>query len=288
MKILYEYVAGLGDVLIDFAYFKKLKKDNPDYLLHIVCNNNIAELFTRFKYTELIEVKEDNVPPKHSAINKYDKHVIVTGLMSWAFYLKPEKTLFDVRGDTFFPGVNATLDDMQNNIISEFPENMLKDFECPVIVNAPKPSKLAQGKTISQELWQEIFEAFPNISFIQIGSMDYDYDFTQDNVIDIREKLPIFEALALIPESKFVLGVDNLLSHASICYKKKGLFMWGSSSPDRYGYKQNINLYNPTDCSPCLYNRLFDESECCQHPDITTISIDEIKEIINKLLEEQK
>ena len=102
---------------------------------------------------------------------------------------------------------------------------MLKDFEYPVIVNAPKPTRLAQGKTISQELWQEIFEAFPNISFIQIGSMNYDYDFTQDNVIDIREKLPIFEALALIPESKFVLGVDNLLSHASICYKKKGLFM---------------------------------------------------------------
>tara|TARA_B000000609_G_C24144594_1_gene333392 strand:+ start:158 stop:1018 length:861 start_codon:yes stop_codon:yes gene_type:complete len=285
MKILYEYIGGLGDILIDFAYFKKYKEKFPDHEIHISTDPTSAGLFDSFQHVTVAEVKPFNTPPVAN-INKYDRHQQITGLMSWAFYVKHTRTLFNARGDAFFPNVEATIDDMQDNIPLSMPSDILNDFDNPVIFSAPQPQRVAQGKTISEELWSEIFNYFKNITFIQIGSKNLDYSFNLENVVDIRDKLSIPNTLSLIPQAKFLLGVDNILNHASACFKKRGLFFWGSTNPVQYGYKQNINLYNPKDCSPCLYNRLTDNSECCQYPSIDTIKFNEIKNAIEKLLKE--
>ena len=163
-------------------------------------------------------------------------------------------------------------------------KNILDDFNNRIF-NATKPVLQAQGKVISETLWNEIINNFTEITFIQIGSKHSDYEFNQDNVIDLRDR-PITQSLSLIPASKFVLGTDNVLNHASKCFRKKGIFFWGSNDPHQYGYKQNINLYNPPDCSPCLHNRTGSKSYCCQHPHIDTISIKEIIKEIKNLLKE--
>lgn len=289
MKILIEYIAGLGDILIDIAYFKKYKEKYPNAQIDISTDKTSAELFKSCNAINVVEIKKFNASPEDidlSIKNKYDKHLQISGLMSWAFYAKVDKMLYKARGDAFFPEIDITLEDMYGNIPSLMPDDMLLDFDIPVIISAPAPQRVAQGKTISENLWNDIINYFKDIAFIQIGSKDFDYSFNQNNVVDLRDKLNIVNALGLIPYSKFLIGVDNILNHASVCFKKRGLFFWGSNSPNQYGYKQNINLYNPKKCSPCLYNRLFDKTQCCQYPNIDTISFKETKKAIKKLLKE--
>lgn len=289
-KIFIEYIAGLGDALIDIPYFKKYIKENPSHEIHIHCDNTIQEIFNEFcKEIKVVEVSDNrNFDPSKidsKFKNAYDQHKIINGLLSWAFYIKSKTPLWKQRGECFFPNINIVEDELHIDPKTDVPLDIFNDFKNPVIFNASKPFLSAQGKALSKDMWDSIINSFTNITFIQIGSSNTDYTFSQDNVINLRDK-PIVIALSLIPFAKFLIGTDNVLNHASKCFRKQGIFFWGSNSPEQYGYAQNINLYNPKDCSPCLHNRAGSKSYCCQHPHIDTIELNEILDSIKKLLKE--
>lgn len=289
-KIFIEYIAGLGDALIDIAYFNKYLEENPSHEIYIHCDNMLAEIFNNFCPKLKIAEISDNNDFDPSVIDKkiknsYDKHMIINGLLSWAFYVKPDITLWKQRGYSFFPNIEIIEDDIKIDSKVPVPTTIFEDFEHPVIFNASKPILEAQGKTLSKETWDNIINNFTNLTFVQIGSKYSDYEFNQDNVVDLRDRA-ITHVLSLIPFAKFLLGTDNVLNHASKCFRKKGIFFWGSNDPNQYGYDQNINLYNPRECSPCLHNRAGSESYCCQHPYIDTIKWHHIENSIEKLLKE--
>lgn len=289
MRIYIEYIAGLGDTLIDIPYFKKYLKENKSHEIHIQCDNILKEIFVEFcKEVNVVEVSDartfdpTKIDPHFK--NAYEKHIIINGLLSWAFYTK-DKKLWEQRGEIFFPNTKIKERDLIFKFKNSIPDDIFKDFNFPVVFNASKPVAQSQGKAISKILWDEIINTFTDITFVQIGSSSSDYTFTQKNVVDLRDRL-VSQSLSVIPFSKFVIGTDNVLNHASMSFNKPGIFFWGSNDPKQYGYEKNINLYNPPKCSPCLHNRIGNKTFCCQYPYINTIEFNSIKKSINKLLKE--
>ena len=71
------------------------------------------------------------------------------------------------------------------------------------------------GKTINKKVWEQIFDTYKDIVFLQIGSKDYDLEFEErDNVINLMDQISIRQALSSIPMATFVIGCDNFLNHA--------------------------------------------------------------------------
>ncbi len=98
------------------------------------------------------------------------------------------------------------------------------------------------------------------IEVMQIGS-------GIDKPIEGVEKIitpSILEAVAAIDQCKLFLGIDSVFNHASRAVKKASIIIWGSTHPNSFGYRQNLNLvngvawqkemglYGPTlHCQPC-------------------------------------
>lgn len=284
MKILVEHNGGLGDVILDTAYLKKLKEEDPTGQLDIITYEGTAEIFRGANYLDtVIPVPKDYCTTKmnEKLYNKYDRHIYVLGMLSWAFFTKKTKTLFEQRKE--FYHVNALPEDIEINLIDTFPNDIFKDIKTPVVFSAPNGKDIKTGKHISKKMWKTLFDTYKEITFIQIGSKEYDFIFDeQDNVICLLDTLRIQQSLSAICLSKFVIGCDNFLNHASKAFNKKGIFLWGANDPKQYGWDHNINLYNKVKCSPCLTAN--PDHDCCFKNGIDNIPLEWIDDAIKKLI----
>lgn len=283
MKTLVEHNGGLGDVILDTAYLKKLKEEDPKGELDLLTYYDSAEIFHNANYLDTIyPVPNDYCVTQMNdeLYNKYDRHIYVIGMLSWAFFTK-NKTLFEQRKE--FYHVNASPNDIEINLDNTLPDDMFAELECPVVFSAPGNQKRKSGKHISKKTWETIFSNYKDITFIQIGTEKYDFTFDeQDNLIDLKDKITIQQSLSAISLSKFVIGCDNFLNHASKAFNKKGIFLWGANDPKQYGWDHNINLYNKVKCSPCLTAN--PNHKCCFKNGIDNIPIEWIDNAIKKLI----
>ena len=283
MKLLIEHNGGLGDAIIDTAFIKKLKEKHPEYEIDLFTYFDNAEIFYSASYLKTVIPAPKNynhINISEQLKNTYDKHIVITGLLGWAFFTK-QKTLFQQRSELY--NIDASPDDMEllldNDIL---PNDIFNDFDTVVVFSAPRNEATLSGKTIHKEIWEQIFKTYSDIAFLQIGSKDYDIEFDkQDNVVDLMDQISIRQALSTIPLASFVIGCDNFLNHASRVFKKRGLFLWGANDPKQYGWEQNINLYNKKHCSPCLTSHK--NHTCCFAEGIDNIPFNEIKEAITEL-----
>ena len=284
MKLLIEHNGGLGDAIIDTAFIKKLKEKHPKYEIDLFTYFDNAEIFYSASYLKTIIPAPRNynhINISDQLKNAYDKHICITGLLGWAFFTK-QKGLFQQRSELY--NVEASPNDMEILLDNDkLPDDIFKDFTTSVVFSAPKNEHLMSGKTINKKVWEQIFDTYKDIVFLQIGSKDYDLEFEErDNVINLMDQISIRQALSSIPMATFVIGCDNFLNHASRVFKKKGLFLWGANDPKQYGWEQNINLYNKKHCSPCLTSHK--DHTCCFAEGIDNIPFNEIKNAIKELI----
>ena len=284
MKLLIEHNGGLGDAIIDTAFIKKLKEKHPEYKIDLFTYFDNAEIFFSASYLETVIPVPKNynhINISDSLKNKYDKHIYIAGLLGWAFFTT-QKTLFQQRSELY--NIDALPDDMEILLDNDgLPDDIFNDFNTIVVFSAPKNQALMSGKTIHKAVWEQIFDTYTDIAFLQIGTKDYDLEFDQrDNVINLMDQLSIRQALSAIPISTFIIGCDNFLNHASRVFKKRGLFLWGANDPKQYGWEQNINLYNKKHCSPCLTSHK--DHTCCFAEGIDNIPFNEIKKAITELI----
>jgi len=283
MKILIEHNGGLGDAILDTAYLKKLKEVDPTGQIDLLTYYDNAELFHNASYLDTVypAPKDYNVNFVHDDLtNKYDRHVYVLGMLSWAFFTK-NKTLFEQRQE--FYHITASSEDISIELEDQLPVDIFNDFPITALFSAPSEQDIKSGKHISKKLWETIFDTFPEITFVQIGTERYDLSFSKrDNLLDLKDKITIQQTLSAIPLSTFVIGCDNFLNHASKAFNKKGIFLFGPNDPKQYGWKQNINLYNKKHCSPCLIAHK--EHKCCFEEGIDNISIEQIDIAIKELI----
>jgi len=284
MKVILEHVGGIGDAILDTACIKKLKEKHPEYEIDLLTSYDNAEIFFGASYLNKIYP----VPLDYCVIdmnsqlkNKYHKHIHVLGILSWAFFTQ-QKTLFEQRKELY--NVDASPDDIEIILDDDkLPDDFFKDFNISVVFSAPHNQAIMSGKTIHKSVWEQIFDTFKNITFIQVGSNKFDINFDErNNLVDLKDKISIKQTLSTIPLADFVIGCDNFLNHASRAFNKRGIFIFGANDPKQYGWEQNINLYNKKHCSPCLINH--DKHTCCFSAGIDNIPFEWINTAIQELI----
>ncbi len=75
------------------------------------------------------------------------------------------------------------------------------------------------------------------------------------NVISFNGKTSITEAMDIISQSQFFVGLDGGLMHLAVALKKPTFTLWGPSSITLYGYNKLSNLHKCVSlnlaCNPC-------------------------------------
>ena len=111
------------------------------------------------------------------------------------------------------------------------------------ITNMPYDANKLRDYPYGQELINKIKNKFPQINLVIFGHDNLNYD----NTLKINFEL----TLQYFILSKFCLtfiSIDSALQHfaSNERLNKKGIVLWGETSPEHFGYKKNINLISST------------------------------------------
>lgn len=308
-KVLVKIHGGIGDALIALPVIKKLSES---YMVDLVLRDRskspvgewVAEIIKYNPYINRI-IEWHEVMENVKDMRRYDKVVLLAGhLYDQEVYYKDLISRIDFMGNIAgITGCNVSdIDIFLTPSENTWAQNTLKNINNPVIIQPsilrdPWPNN--QGKQIPIDIYPRLFKDFPEITFIGLGTLIFSKNMetiygdmpdleNAPNYISMKNKTSIRQAVALLKYSTSHILPDSFLNHASGGFNKKGIVIFGNTSPQVYGYKNNYNLWYAPPCSPCRLQDPVDsaaQEDCCIKDGIP-VEYDNLKRNFKKLLTE--
>ena len=279
---------GYGDILLTTATLKKLREIYPE--IRIFCQN-------RKKASEILKYNpclDRFVPfpyhlfPKNGSIkatNNLDADPMIF-YPSYGFLrpslIVPQRHAINIIADMI--GIEANHKDMSVDLSSaeiDYARRFKKDIGKQFIIL--QTTSDSPGRAWPYERWVEVVKFLKSCgnTTVQVGGSD---DKAIPGVIDMLGKTTILQALALLSEAAFFLGVDSVFQHAAYALKLPAIVLFGSSSPTVWGYSRHINLYKKLPCQPCVDNPQPTVNRCMEQKCMLKISADEVISQVRNLL----
>ena len=138
----------------------------------------------------------------------------------------------------------------------------------------------APQKEWYNEKWAEVIDYINRCGHqvIQVGIHDDPYI---EGAIDLRDQTTIREAFALLKYADCFLGLDPVFNHASNAFLKPSVVLFGSTTPEVWGYDHNINIYKGLKCQPC-WDLL--GNKCHVRKCMAQITVDDVIEAITRII----
>jgi len=307
-KILVKIHGGIGDALIAISIIKKLSKEYEiDVILRDATKSPIGEwveeLLTNNPFVNIIHWH--NFMSNLKSLRRYVKVILLAGhLLDQEIYYRDPIHRIDFMGN--IAGVKdckpGDIDIFLTTDENMWAKNKLEDYKNPVIIQPTTlrdPWPTNQGKQIPIDVYPKLFKDFPDVTFIGLGTLildktgqvDYgDMAMLDDapNYVSMANKTTVRQAIALLKHSTSHIVPDSFLNHASGGLNKKGIVIFGNTSPQVYGYNNNYNLWYAPPCSPCRLQDPVDaaaQGDCCIKEGIP-VDYENLKKNFTKLLTE--
>jgi ADP-heptose:LPS heptosyltransferase len=158
-------------------------------------------------------------------------------------------------------------------------KKIISKYKNPIIINTN--SVCSEYKNWPLEKWNKLIGYLSQFTFIHLGGKDEKKLKKQKNYVDLIGKTSIRQAIALISNSKLVVCLDSFLNHGSVAANKKAIVLFGPSTSNIYGHKQNKNISVNLDCSPCTYKKPCNDNRCMKN-----ISVNFVKKEILRIMKE--
>jgi ADP-heptose:LPS heptosyltransferase len=122
-------------------------------------------------------------------------------------------------------------------------------FKKPIVAIHTHPACI--NKSWDYWKWDSLIKNIESMNFdvVELGAVDENLPCERMKVADYTEK-EMFSALA---HCSYIISVDSVFMHAAKAIEMKGVVIWCSTDPDKYGYDSfvNINMHQKLDCAPC-------------------------------------
>lgn len=272
---------GLGDILLSTPAFKALKQKHPGCRIIVYCpTKGHREIFRNNPDIDAIRSTSFFANPVAFTMYyfKWAKfHTFLYGHLSPSLYYR--KSAKEIIADMF----DVTLED-KNIRVFLTPEEERKareymsGFKNPVVLHIT--SRCSKNQEWPFNNWDKLIRSMPEYTFIQLGLKD---ELKVKQAVDLRGTT-FREALAFIKHARGFVGVNSSFSHATNAFGIPGVVLFGPSQPEVWGHPNNINLYKPVRCAPCLDILL--DSDCpydkrCMH----NITVEEVRAALLRQLE---
>lgn len=243
-------VGGLGDVVLTTPAFRAIKEQYPSSKLIVFCEHEAKrDMLTHNPYIDDL---------RSVAIWKnlfyYLKYYLKWGKF-YTFFpnsLYPsvfsDKNMKEIIAESF--GVQLSDDQVSIYLTGEeeqAAQKQLTAYKNPVIIHIT--SRCSKNQEWPLENWSQLVKEMPENTFLQIGMPDEE---CVPGTIDLRGKTSFREAAALIKSARSFVGINSVFSHVTNAFLTPGVVLFGASQPDIWGHSNNINLYIPERCSPCI------------------------------------
>ncbi|MDA3814671.1 MAG: glycosyltransferase family 9 protein [Candidatus Cloacimonetes bacterium] len=224
---------AMGDCLLLSIVLQGLRKKFPHHKIIIECK--WPELFDNNPLVDWVTRRHINMTKRHIK----PKYRILPNTRDSVY---KQISQYSSEKEIFYPEIYLTKTEI---------EAEAQKFPFPYIAICPvgKAKFSANRKEWGIEKFQRVVDNFPNIKFIQIGSQN---NPLMENVIDARG-LAIRESAAVLKNAGFFIGLEGGLMHLAKAVNIRSVIIYGGFiKPELSQYKENLNIVNIVDCSPCF------------------------------------
>lgn len=253
---------AMGDSLLLSASLQGLRQKYPKH--KIIIESKWKELFINNPNVDWVTKHHISTTKRH-LLPKYK----IVNATTTSIYKQISRYVSKDR--IFYPEIFLTKDEIQNT---------QKKYSFPYISVCPqgKSTFSANRKEWGSKKFQRLRNYFPTLKFVQIGSKT---DKLLINTLDARG-LNIRESAAIIKNSLFFIGLEGGLMHLAKAVEKKSVIIYGGFiRPEISQYKENLNIVNLVDCSPCFSSEE-PHSDCLDKKCMDEISAEFVFEEIKK------
>jgi hypothetical protein len=254
MKILLLSPDGIGDLLLFLPIVESLK-NTWDCEITLAVNGEKKNLVQGNPHLNVINPEDVNSDECNLS---YTSHIYFPKSFSLPIHrVEMYERIYNLPMRKYFPAPIFYTDDELNHV-----KSFVDQYTNPVLIHTLSVDRPQYGKSMSRDFWDFFLKKYSNYTFIQVGQKHTDYDLPYDNVVDVRGMFDIRLSGLVSRYTLTHLCMDSIIAHFTPYTQKRGIVLWGSTTPLNYGHDININFHDGRDCSPCI-----DETEganCCQ------------------------
>lgn len=273
MNIIILRFSSGGDLILITGILNKLLKKNIN--VNLVIKKRFKEIFKGFEKLKIIELEDHQeifkkeydyafdlqknlksflIMKKIKAKKKFfvNKRSIKRRFHLYLRFPLKEKTFIKIFSEPFEKAFKENF--YVRPILKS--EKEFKGLPEKYILIAPFSSK--PKKDLSFDTLKKILEKeSKNKICVIVGnkrSKEKKLPLINENIVDIRGETNLRELFYVVKKSSYIITVDSMVSHIASAYKKKGIVIFGPTTP-LYGFKpfgeEMKVIYNKTFCSPC-------------------------------------
>ncbi len=211
-------------------------------------------------------------------------------------FIDPKPNTHDALQNVFLVNSSATLSDLNFNLnytSQKTSFNLPKNY---IVIQASSANNKAPYKNWDIEKWLELFKYLqiksPSSTLVLLGDNTELHlnekinSSNHPNVLSLIGKTTLNDAMEIIYQSQFYIGLDSGLMHIAVALNKPTFTIWGASNPTLYGYEWlganhkvvSLNLA----CAPCSSwlnantNRVSNPALCPDFKCIKDVSVDKV------------
>jgi ADP-heptose:LPS heptosyltransferase len=272
---------ALGDALLTTPSFRALKQQGPSPRIVVYCTTaSQYELYRRNPHIDRL------VPPgrlnrcerwaRTVALRTRFRYDIYGMLMPSMFCAKPateliagllDARLADRRLEMF---LSAEEDDAGRRLVAS--------YDVPVVIHVT--SRCSSNQHWPIDRWTELVRRNPHLTFVQLGLGD---ETRVPGAVDLRGKLDVRTAVAVLKHSRSFVGVVSFFAHATNAFDVPGVVLFGPSTPVVWAHPNNRNLNLGLPCAPCI--DLLGGRPCPYGaPCLSEITVEQVQDALNAQL----
>jgi len=220
-------------------------------------------------------------------------------------FIDPKPNTHDALQNVFLINSSATLSDLNFNLNYTSQKNSFNLPKKYIVIQASSANNKAPYKNWDIEKWLELFKYLqiksPSSTLVLLGDNTELHlnekinSSSHPNVLSLIGKTTLNDAMEIIYQSQFYIGLDSGLMHIAVALNKPTFTIWGASNPTLYGYEWlganhkvvSLNLA----CAPCSSwlnantSRVKNPALCPDFKCIKDLSVEMVNKELDKFIE---
>jgi ADP-heptose:LPS heptosyltransferase len=241
---------GLGDALLATPLFRAIKEQQPGARTIVYCSEDSHyEIYLHNPYIDRLKKPGRLSRTELFLLTKFRLAKLHMPHYGW---LRPSlfysKNATEIIAEMF----RVTLEHKQLMIFltkeeEEIGKHLVSQHAAPIAIHVT--SNFTRNQHWPTALWAELVHRNPQYSFLQLG---LPAEELIPGVVDLRGKIPLRIALAVLKQVRAFVGVVSAFAHATNAFETPGVVFYGPSTPRVWGHSNNYNLDLGLSCAPCV------------------------------------
>jgi len=243
---------GIGDVILLTPALREIKRSSPESVLIVhAIHKKHRDVLLHNPHIDILRIESKPLVDCVRFLRKNGYLPVRYRVPSYGEYAPslwvPPKHATEVIAELFDVQLSHSTPELfLTPTEEEFAKKALEGLKLPIAIHT-RSSRI--HKDWPERKWQSLVSRNPHCSFVELGVCG---ERILDGTVDLPSDMEVRHDFALLKHCRAFVGIESCFAHAAAALGVPGVVLFGSSSPNTWGYPSSLNLSIGLRCSPCI------------------------------------